>query len=159
MLSLRIRQLFLRFHAGLVVIAAGLAALGGDLWARYLLLLAVLLLHELAHAITGLALGGHRVVVTIWPWGGVAHVPRFSGRRGAAVALAGPASNLVAAGVLAFFGPSLTLDLGAAPLLDLLLTANLLMGCGNLIPLPPLDGGRAIRFLREETTSSQGGVS
>ncbi len=153
MLALRIRHLYLRIHRGLILIAAGLAALGGDLWGRYLLLLAVLFLHELAHALTGLALGGHRAIVTIWPWGGVAHVPRFSDRRGAAVALAGPASNLAAAGILALLGPSLTLDLGAAPLLDLLFTANLLMGCGNLIPLPPLDGGRAIRFLREEKTS------
>lgn len=163
MFSFRIWLLSFRIHVGSALLAVGLSTLGGDLWMRYLLLLAVLVLHELAHGITGLALApaglGRRAVVSIWPWGGVAHVPRFSGRRGALVALAGPLANLVAAGVFAALGATLTLNLGEAPLLDLLLSANLLMGCGNLIPLPPLDGGRALRFLRDEKNPSQGGVS
>ncbi|MHC4938327.1 MAG: metalloprotease [Planctomycetota bacterium] len=150
MLRLRVGGLHLRVHPGLALVAAALFLVGRDLWLRYLALLGVLLLHELGHAMTAIALGGRRSVVTIWPWGGVAHVPRRKGVRQALVALAGPAANLVAAGVLAVFGGQFSYHLGGCPLPDLLFTGNLVMGLGNLIPLPPLDGGRVLQNLREK---------
>jgi stage IV sporulation protein FB len=136
--------LTLRAHGGLVVIAAALFALGGDLWVRYLLLLATLLLHELAHALASLCLRGERAVVSLWPWGGVAHVERFSDFREALAALAGPVSNLAAAGGAALAGGGFSLELGRCPLLDFVFTCNLAMGLVNLLPVPGLDGGRAL---------------
>ena len=123
-------------------------ALRGDLWARYLLLLGVLVLHELAHAVASLALGAKRAVVSIWPVFGRAEVETWADRRTAWVALAAPAVNLLLAGICALAGGSPTLRLGDAPLLDFLLSTNLLMGLGNLIPIRPIDGGRALAALR-----------
>ena len=149
MIPLRIGRLTLRMHFGLAVMAAILFALGGDLWQRYLLLLATLLLHEMAHGLVSLLLGGERAVVSLWPWGGVAHVERFSDYREALVALAGPASNLAVAGGVFLGGGEFTLDIGRCGALDLVLTFNLVMGLANLLPIPGLDGGRALGiFLR-----------
>ncbi|MHC4848350.1 MAG: hypothetical protein ACYTEG_07835 [Planctomycetota bacterium] len=149
MLRLRIGSLYLRIHLGLALAAAALFVAGGDLWLRYFALLGVLLLHEIAHAATAIGLSRRGSIVTIWPWGGVAHVPRQEGLRQAWVALAGPAANLIAAAILGVFGARFTLHLGACDLRDLFFTANLVMGLGNLIPLPPLDGGRAWQKFRE----------
>ena len=135
----------------LVPVAAAAFALllpRSDLWLRYLLILSVLVFHECAHAVTALLLGARRAIVCIWVCFGLAYVDRFGDRREAWVALAGPAANLVAAAALALAGGRPTLALGSAPILDLLLAANLLMGAGNLIPVFPIDGGRALRALR-----------
>ena len=151
MIPLRIGRLTLRAHVGLVLIAAVLFAVGGDLWIRYLLLLATLLLHELAHALVSLLFRGEQAVVSLWPWGGVAHVERFSDFREAVVALAGPASNLAVAGAAVAAGGGFSLELGRCPPLDFVFTCNLVMGLANLIPIPGLDGGRALRiFLRRQ---------
>ncbi|MHC4954050.1 MAG: zinc metalloprotease [Planctomycetota bacterium] len=147
MISLPMGRLTLRIHVGLAVIAIALVLLGGDLWVRYLILLGVLLLHEMAHALTCLAVRGRQAIVSLWPWGGVAHVERFSDAREAVVALAGPFANLAAALVFAFAGGEFTLALGRCSLTDLAFTCNLLMGLANLLPLPRLDGGCALRIL------------
>ena len=139
----------MRIHPGLALVAALLFVVGRDLWLRYLALLAVLLLHECAHAAVAILVGGRRSIVSIWPWGGVAHVPRRKGLRQAWVALAGPAANLLAAAILGLAGARFSLALGVCPIPDLLLTANLIMGLGNLIPVRPLDGGRALQNFRE----------
>jgi len=127
--------------------ALALHLAGPGLAARYLLLLATLLLHEAAHAATALALGSRRAAVALWPVFGRALVERLPGRREAWVALAGPASNVLLAGALALCGASLTPALARAPLLDFLATVNLAMGAGNLLPLPRVDGGRALQAL------------
>jgi len=147
MIPLRIGRLTLRIHLGLAAIALVLFLLRGDLWVRYLLLLATLFLHEMAHALTSLALGGKQAVVSFWPWGGVAHVERFSDYREALVALVGPFSNLIVAGVLFMMGAGFTLSLGRCEPVDFVLTCNLLMGLANLLPIPGLDGGCALRIL------------
>jgi stage IV sporulation protein FB len=144
MIPLRIGRLTLRAHVGLAVIAAALFVLGGDPWVRYLLLLATLLLHELAHAVVSLGFRSERAIVSLWPWGGVAHVERFSDYREALAALAGPASNLAVAGGTLLAGGEFSLELGRCPLLDFVFTCNLGMGLANLLPVPGLDGGRAL---------------
>jgi len=146
MIPLRIGRLTLRAHIGLAVIALVLLALGGDLWVRYLLLLGTLFLHEMAHAVASLALGGKQATVSFWPWGGIAHVERFSDYREAVVALAGPFSNLAVAGGLALAGGGFAVGLARCALLDFVLTCNLLMGLANLLPIPGLDGGCALRI-------------
>ena len=147
MIRLPLGSFQLRLHVLVPVAVAGLLVPGGDLWLRYLLLLSALLLHEVAHAATALGLGARRAIVTIWPVFGRADVETFPDRREAAVALAAPATNLLAAGVCALLGGSFTWHLKTAPWLDFLCTVHLLMGIGNLIPIPPIDGGRAVRAL------------
>jgi len=141
-------RLALCFHLLLPLAVGGLCLLPGDLWLRYLLLLSTLLVHELAHALTALGLGRGRAVVKMWPLFGRADVETFGDRRAALVALSAPAANLVCAGALLLAGGRPTLALGSAPLLDLVQTAHLLMGLVNLLPVPPVDGGRALVALR-----------
>jgi len=146
MIPLRIGHLTLRIHFALALIAGGLALLSPNLALRYLLLVGTLLLHELAHAIVALRVGGEEATVSLWPWGGVAHVPEFADKREAAVALAGPAANLLLASALALAGGRFNVWLGDCPLRDFGFTANLIMGIGNLLPLSFVDGGRALRI-------------
>ncbi len=141
-------RLGLRLHLLLPLAVGALCLAPGDLWLRYLLLLLTLLVHEVAHALTALGLGRGRAVVSLWPWFGRADVETFGDRRTALVALSAPAANLVCAGALLLAGGRPTAALGAAPLLDLAFTANLAMGLVNLLPIPPVDGGRALVALR-----------
>jgi Zn-dependent protease len=65
------------------------------------------------------------------------------GRRGMAiVAVAGPVSNLVFAGVLVLFyhGASGMLPLQVRGVIENMIFINVLLFCFNLIPIPPLDG-------------------
>jgi stage IV sporulation protein FB len=136
-----------RVHA-LVPVAAAAAFLLGDFGWRYVMLLGCLVWHETAHAVAARALGARRAMVSLWPWFGKADVERLGGWREAVVALAAPAANLAVAGLLALAcGARPVLRLGAASAADFALTANLLMGAINLIPVGPLDGGRALRAL------------
>ena len=146
MIALRIGHLTLRIHFALALIAGGLAVLNPSLSLRYLLLVGTLFLHEIAHAIVALRVGGEEATVSLWPWGGVAHVPEFADKREAAVALAGPAANLLLAAALALAGAQFNLSLADCPLRDFGFTANLVMGIGNLLPLRFVDGGRALRI-------------
>ncbi|MGQ0612183.1 MAG: metalloprotease [Planctomycetaceae bacterium] len=126
--------------AALVLAAVGLAG-------RYALLLATLLIHECAHGLVALGLGSGRACIAIWPIFGRALVQRLPGRREAWVALAGPAANLILAAGLALCGARFTLALLRAPLLDFAFMVNLGMGAGNLVPISPIDGGRALAAL------------
>ncbi len=114
-----------------------------------ILLMASILLHELAHAVTA-RLFGYRVTgITLWAMGGFTifrttreHTPS----REAAVAAAGPIATLAVA-ALGWAGVVLT---PAGVLHDLLLaltTANLLVGVFNLLPGSPLDGGAIVRAI------------
>lgn len=123
------------------------------------------LLHELGHALTARAFGVRTRDITLYPIGGVARLERMPEKplQEIAVALAGPAVNLVLAGVL-FPAAVATLllagrapnnaavfDLGDGPLVVLgqfgvalvLLNAGLMVF--NLIPAFPMDGGRVFR--------------
>ncbi|MHC4932673.1 MAG: M50 family metallopeptidase [Planctomycetota bacterium] len=143
-LKMPLGRLLIRLHLLIPVAAAVLWLVSPDVGARYLLLLAVLLLHEMGHALTSLLLGASRAEVRILPAFGWALVERFPDRREGWAALAGPSANLLAAAGLALFGAGFDLQLGRAPLPDFLFTVNLLMGAGNLLPIKPLDGGRAL---------------
>ena len=147
-ITLPVGRLTIRLNLLLAVAVAAIWAWRPELAARYLVLLATLVLHEMGHALVSLALGGPRASISISPVFGWALVEPFADRREAIVAAAGPATNLLFAGILGLAGAALDFDLGRASLADLALTANLLMGGGNLIPLPPTDGGRILRALR-----------
>jgi Zn-dependent protease len=107
------------------------------------------LLHELGHAVMalarGLRVGG--IFLHLVPF---AYVERGEPADELRVALAGPAVNLVAGGILlAAFGtadfPWLRLHLWVLDPLWMAIGLNLLMGCVNLVPALPADGGRALR--------------
>lgn len=137
-------RLSVRLHVTAPAVAAVLLYWAPKLGVRYLLLLGVLMVHELGHALASLALGGARAVVSLSPAFGWADVEAFGDRREGWTALAGPALNLAIAGGFWAAGAGLDWALGRAAPLDFLLTVSLLMGAGNLIPVRPADGGRAL---------------
>lgn len=146
-LTLPAGRFVLRIHLGVALLAAALSGTGWALGNRYLLLVATLLLHELSHAVVALLVGARRVEVRIWPVFGRADVEHFPDLREALVALAAPLANLIAAGFLWNAGGRPTLELARGPWVDFLFTINLAMGLGNLIPIPPIDGGRALQAI------------
>ena len=118
--------------------------------AAALLLFVSVLLHELGHSAVALRYRipiGH---ITLFVFGGVAHMQREPPRPRAEclIALAGPAVSFALAGGL--FGAGSLMesrpDLEGVVVLTMLLgTVNLQLGVFNLIPGFPLDGGRVLR--------------
>lgn len=115
-------------------------------------------LHEVAHAVAARALGRdvHEIVLTLW--GG--HTS-FDSRNltplvNGVVSLAGPAANVVIAGVLAGALQLTTPGgvLGAA--LWWVVWANLLLAAFNALPGIPMDGGRALEALVWGVTKDRG---
>ncbi len=136
---------------------ANLAEVGVDL-AFVFAIFGCIALHELGHALAARAYGIGTRDITLYPLGGVASLERMPERPGReiAIALAGPAVNLVIAGALfsGFVGASIlapwtsaeqisTLDLFLARVLE----ANIVLAVFNLIPCFPMDGGRVLRAL------------
>ena len=145
-LVLPLGRLKLRVHLLLPVAIAAAWYFVPRFGPPYTALLGTLFLHETAHALSSLALGGRLAKVSLLPTYGWAAVERFPDRRECWAALAGPFANLLLAAGLALAGARPDLHLLDARAIDFLLTVNLAMGLGNLIPFPPLDGGR---FLAE----------
>jgi Zn-dependent protease len=118
-------------------------------WITAALVTAVLLSHELGHAFV-MRLSGMKVRGVVFvPLFGAATLPEhsFSTRNDEArVSLAGPATGLFSAGVLALglvVGPPAWLAGALGIALLWALAVNLL----NLVPMPPLDGGRVLSCL------------
>ncbi len=96
-----------------------------------------MLLHEAGHTLAFLSLG-RRVIFRLRP-GGLSLTPERTLSYGEEcfAALAGPFLNLLTAGLLPVFFPSL----------PLLREVSLLTAAVNLLPLPATDGGRALSAL------------
>ncbi len=114
-------------------------------------------LHEVGHAVTARAYKINTRHITLYPIGGVAALERIPDKpwQEIAIAVAGPAVNLIIAGVL-FIGflsvVALTPwapDVGGTQWIDefasRLLGANLILAVFNMLPCFPMDGGRVLR--------------
>ena len=135
------------------------------------LFLASLLAHETAHAVVARRNGVRVRSITLWMLGGIAELEGEPPDAGAdlRIALAGPATSTLAAGV--FLGAAaLPGAVGAAAVAvaaaQWLAVMNGLLAAFNLLPGAPLDGGRALRALlwrhygdrrRAEATAARAG--
>jgi Zn-dependent protease len=126
-------------------------------------LFSCILLHELGHALMARLFGIGTEDITLYPIGGVARLHRMSDRpfEEICIALAGPAVNLVIAGLLTPFvflvvmlehphGQALPVSaVGPAAMVGqfvlYLWAENLLLLGFNLLPGFPMDGGRVLR--------------
>lgn len=166
--SLKIGQLFgidIKIHITfLLILVWGAFNYGGSAGPLYGILVIVALftlviLHELGHSLAAMWYGIPVKDITLLPIGGVARLERMPEKpiQELVVALAGPAVNVVLAGMLlpiivAITGSTSVLSTlrfatqpGVVGLLTFLLVANITLVIFNMIPAFPLDGGRVFR--------------
>ena len=147
---------------GYVGFSEGMNAVG-ILWffAFALLLFACVVIHEFGHALTARKFGVETKDIILSPLGGLARLNRLPDKpiHEFLIALAGPATNVVIAGLLfpvivlidAFsFEITDTADVlftKPANLIPLLFYTNITLVIFNMIPAFPMDGGRVLRSL------------
>jgi Zn-dependent protease/CBS domain-containing protein len=156
--GVRIHITFLIFIAwiwGASYIAEGPVAAWNSLVFILLLFLCVLL-HEFGHIFAARGFGVETPDVTLLPIGGVARLARIPEEpyQELLIALAGPAVNVVIAGLLVvlFHAHPEPMHLAAVEstrvaLTDRLTEVNLFLAVFNMIPAFPMDGGRVLRAL------------
>jgi Zn-dependent protease/CBS domain-containing protein len=114
-----------------------------------LLLFVSVLLHELSHSLVARSRGLNVDSITLFIFGGVSNLrsEAATARDEFLVAVVGPVSSLVLAGVFGLISQGLPSASPYAALFTYLAFVNLLLGLFNLVPGFPLDGGRVLRSL------------
>ncbi|ABA57519.1 site-2 protease family protein [Nitrosococcus oceani] len=136
----------------------------GTAIAAAILFLASVFIHELSHALMGRAHGIEIKRITLFIFGGMAHLEQepHAWRAELWMAIVGPITSLVLGATFLFLGSLITgpLEVDSAnaeqlfttlsPLATLLFwlgPVNIILGLFNLVPGFPLDGGRVLRAL------------
>ncbi len=159
----RVAGIRLELHVSFLLLLAYAAWTGaseagtaGLVWVTgfFILLFTCVVAHELGHCLVARRFGVKVGRILLLPIGGMAEfdsIPRRSGQE-IAIALAGPAVNFALIGLLFLVGvrfpgdwEPMELPLNLAELGRHLVILNLVMGCFNLIPVFPMDGGRVLR--------------
>lgn len=131
-------------HPLFFLLLAGYGLLGN--LDRALVAFLVIVLHELSHAALAEAYGLSVERMEIWPFGGIARISGLSSQEGeveAMVAVAGPLQNFLLAALASVGAPFFPVP---ASLTNAFIAWNLGLGCLNLLPVAPLDGGRLARI-------------
>lgn len=134
------------------------AGWNGTVWmtVSIVLLFTCVVLHELGHCFMARRFGVHVGRILLLPIGGMAEFERMPRRpsQEVAIAISGPTVNFLLAVALVLAGVRFPMDwemaafpLSVAELGRHLVLLNLLMGCFNLIPVFPMDGGRVFRAM------------
>lgn len=148
----------LYLHPTFLLLLAFVGASQGGLMAVLLVaaIFGCVLLHELGHALAARFCGIRTEDITLYPIGGVARLERMPRRPSAEllITLAGPAVNVVIAGLLAvllliaaILNPIWAYESIVPNFLHALMTVNLILAVFNMIPAFPMDGGRVFRAL------------
>jgi len=137
----RVGGVYIRVNLLFLLLAAVYVGLGLGL--EILIILASLLIHEMAHTLVALLLGVKVSDIEILPFGGQARIEDITGLEPEIeiyIALAGPLVSLSLAALSYFlhFWPDSLAGI-------FLVRLNLGLGIFNLLPALPLDGGRILR--------------
>ncbi len=155
-IDVRVHATFLLLLAWVAMAAYGTSgspAVVADAVLFILAVFAIVVLHELGHAVTARRFGIRTRDITLLPIGGVARLDRMPDKptHELLVALAGPAVNVALAAVFYVLAEMVG---GTAPVkanllggsfLARLFWVNVSLAVFNLLPAFPMDGGRALR--------------
>jgi len=122
------------------------------IWEKALIVFAIILVHEIGHVVVALYWGIRVKTIELFPFGGVARIDNahmVSLAKEITLSLAGPMVNFFLGGVFFF---ALYHNLVSEEIGSFLWRATIAIGCFNLIPVWPFDGGRIFRAILSRFT-------